>query len=345
MKSRITEASPFGLLTPLLVCLVVVSCSPVPASDDNAAPSRELTADEIGALKAAALAGDSEAESDLAFAHEEGRGIPIDRTAAIEGHRKAAHQGVLASQAALGRILLNGIGTPKQPFRGLGWLRKAALAGEPNAQALLGVTFLHGIGRSLLLPDVEKAQKWLLAASEQGNPQANYDLATLYFQNDMDRERGMVFLRKAVDQAQPQAHTLLARLHAEGRGVRLDEAESIRLLRRAAELGDPAGQNEYAVALREGLRVERDLAQSFHWFQKAAWSGLIDAQFNLGLAYVRGTGVEEDRVRGVAWLEVCRDATYRAAIRALGTARDGLTPAQLDAAEELHRAFVARLGE
>lgn len=50
-------------------------------------------------------------------------------------------------------------------------------------------------------------------------------------------------------------------------------------------------------------------------------------------------------MRGVAWLEVCRDETYRDAVRALGTARDGLTPAQLDAAEELHREFVARLGE
>jgi hypothetical protein len=269
--------------------------------------------------------------------------MPADPAAAIEWHRKAAKQGIIASQVALGRSFFEGVGTRKQPLRGLYWLRKAALAGEPNAQALLGATFLHGFGRRTIRPDNDKAEQWLLAASEQGVARAKYDLATLYFRMD-EGERGLTWLREAVDQDHPQAHTLLSTLYGEGRGVPRDEAESIRLLRRAAELGDPAAQNEYGVALRDGSRVGSDAHQSFQWFEKAARSGYTDAQFNLALAYLRGTGVGQDRVRGVAWLEVCRDETYRDAIRELGSARNGLTPEQLEAAEQLHQQIAASLG-
>jgi TPR repeat protein len=330
-----------------LLCLVVLGCGSESAVHDSRpqhdeAGAAESDARPIDQLREAAAGGDPEAQSELAFAYQAGRGMPADPAAAIEWHRKAAKQGVIASQAALGRCLLKCIGTRPQPIRGVYLLRKAALAGEPNAQALLGATFLHGFGRTTIRADYDKAEKWLLAASEQGVAQAQYDLARLYFKLDAD-ERGLAWLREAVDQRHPQAHTLFSTLYREGRGVSQDEVESIRLLRRAAELGDPAAQNEYGVALRDGSRVGSDAHQSFQWFEKAARSGYIGAQFNLALAYLHGTGVKQDRVRGVAWLEVCRDKTSRDAIRKLGTARKGLTPGQLEAAEQLHQQIAASL--
>jgi TPR repeat protein len=336
-------------LASTLLCLVLLGCPSDSVVHDSGPQHDEAGAAEsdavpIDELRTAAEGGDPEAQSELAFAHQAGRGMPADPAAAIEWHRKAAKQGVIASQAALGRCLLKGVGTWKQPLRGVHWLRKAALAGEPNAQALLGATFLHGFGRRLIRADNDEAEKWLLAASEQGVAQAKYDLATLYFRMDTD-ERGLAWLREAVDQGQPQAHTLLSTLYREGRGVPRDEAESIRLLRRGAELGDPDAQNEYGVALRDGSRVASDPQQSFQWLEKAAWSGYVYAQFNLALAYLHGTGAERDRVRGVAWLEVCRDETYRKAIRELGSARNGLTPEQLEAAEQLHQQIAASLGD
>jgi TPR repeat protein len=260
----------------------------------------------------------------------------------IELLRQSANLGDIEAQAALGRHYLGGDGTDTQPLRGLYWLRRAAQAGEPDAQALLGASFLHGIGRALLRADQTKAEKWLLAASEQGVAQAQYDLATLYFGLDAN-EQGLLWLQKAIAQNHAKAHTLLSSLYHTGRRVPLDDEESIRLLRRAAELGDPDAQNQFGMALREGSRLEKDPHESFEWFQKAAWSGFTDAQFNLGLAYFRGTGVEQDRVRGVAWLEVCRDKTHRGAIRELGRARSELSAMQRSAAEELHREIATQL--
>jgi TPR repeat protein len=217
-----------------LLCLVVLGCASEPAVIDQ--------------LRAAAEAGDPEAQSELAFAYQTGRGVPADQAAGAEWHRKAAEQGVVASKAALGRCMLKGVGTESQPIRGVHLLRQAALAGDPNGQALLGATFLHGFGRRTIRPDKHKAEKWLLAASEQGVAQAQHDLATLYFKMD-ENEKGLMWLREAVDQDHPEAHMLLSTIYQEGRGVPQDEAEAIRLLRRGAELGDPQAQNEYGVAL------------------------------------------------------------------------------------------------
>jgi TPR repeat protein len=330
-----------------LLCLVALGCASEPAARDSRpqraeAGAAESVARAIDGLKTAAEAGDPEAQSELAFAYQAGRGVPADQAAGVAWHGKAAKQGVVASQAALGRCLLRGVGARPQPIRGVHLLRQAALAGEPNAQALLGATFLHGYGRRMIRPDDDKAEKWLLAASEQGVAQAKFDLATLYFRMD-ENEQGLAWLREAVDQDHPEAHTLLSTIYREGLGVPQDEKESMRLLRRAARLEDPEGQNAYGVALRDGTRVESDAQQSFQWFEKAAWGDYTEAQLNLGLAYVHGIGVERDQVRGVAWLEVCRDVTYRGAIRALGSARDGLTREQLEAAEQLHREIAASL--
>jgi TPR repeat protein len=299
--------------------------------------------ESLALLREAAEAGDPKAQSQLAFAYQEGSGVEVDPAAAAEWHRKAAEQGQVASQTALGRALLEGTGVPKQQLRGVHWLREAAYAGDPEAQAMLGAVFVYGIGRSRVRPNDAKAQKWLLSASEQGVAQAQYDLAVLYLKRDATQD-GLVSLRKAVAQDHPQAQTLLSSLFREGRGVPQNEAESLRLLRRGAELGDPEAQNEYGVALRDGTRVERDLPESFRWFEKAAMSGNIDAQFNLGRAYFYGAGVKQDRVRGVAWLEVCRAETYRDAIRELGRVRGQLTPAELAAVEGVRQEITANLG-
>jgi len=336
-KSFDTARSGARLLPILPLCLVVFGCASAPGVSDG----RDARA--IEQLMTAAEAGDRQAQSELAFAYQTGRGVPADQAAGVEWHSKAAEQGVMASKAALGRCLLKGVGTRAQPIRAASVLREAALAGEPNAQAQLGALFVHGFGRRTIRPDFDKAEKWLLAASEQGVAQAQYDLAQLYFDKDA-QEQGLAWLREAIEQDHPgAAYALLSTHYLEGDDVPQDEAESLRLLRRGAELGDAAAQNEYGVALREGSRVEKDVQQSVQWFEKAAWGDYTKAQVNLGRAYAHGIGVERDPVRGVAWLEVCRDLNDRDAIRALGSARKGLTREQLDAAEQLHQEFAAKL--
>jgi len=329
-----------------MVCTLFAAGCSTPAEDRGLrALEAEVTPREIAQLQKEAESGDPTAQRLLAFAYQEGRGVALDHAAAIEWHKKAAKEGELDSQAALGRYFITGMGgTQKQPFRGLFWLRKAAHAGNADAQALLGVCYLHGVGRSLLRANQEKAEKWLKAASDQGVAQAKYDLATLYYRRE-DYGQTAKWLEKAAAQDHPLAHTLLSTLYQEGQGVAVDEAESVRLLRRAAVLGDPVSQTDLGVALREGSRLAQNARESYEWFEKAAAQGYVDGQFNLALAYLNGTGVNQDRVRGVAWLEICRDKNSRDAIRTLGWARKGLTPDQLQAARGLQEKLAANSPE
>ena len=332
-----------GLRAWMACTLIFAGCSTLGEDRTLRVLEAEDAPPKIARLEKEAESGDPTAQSLLAFAYQEGRGVPVDHAMAVELHQKAAKQGEVASQAALGRYFITGMGgTMKQPRRGLFRLLEAAEAGNPDAQALLGRTYLHGFGRNLIPGNEKKAEKWLKAASDQGVALADYDLATLYYGRE-DYAQTAKWLEKAVAQDQPQAHTLLSTLYRGGYGVAVDEAESVRLLRRAAVLGDPEAQTDLGVALREGSRLAPNARESFEWFEKAAAQGDIDGQFNLALAYLNGTGVSQDLVRGVAWLEICREENFRDAIRALGWARGRLTPDQLQAVPELQEKLAANL--
>jgi TPR repeat protein len=206
------------------------------------------------------------------------------------------------------------------------------------------MVYLRGIGRRFVKPDPAEAKKWLTAAAEQGFAQAQYDLATLYFDAG-DAETGMHWLQRAVAQEQTEALTMLSHRYRDGDGFAADAARSAELLRRAAALGDPVAQTELGVALREGEGMARNASESVAWFEKAAIQGYTESQYNLGLAYARGTGVDPDPVRGVAWLEICVEERHREAIRAVSPVRRQLSPDQREAAAELREQLMARLPE
>ena len=71
--------------------MVFAGCSTLPVPEAEDAPP------EIVRLEKAAKSGDPAALSGLAFAYQEGRGVPVDHAAAIVLHREAADRGEVAS--------------------------------------------------------------------------------------------------------------------------------------------------------------------------------------------------------------------------------------------------------
>lgn len=103
--------------------------------------------EDIEETWAAAVAGDSEAQYNLAMLARYG---PEDRRAELR----------------------------KKPRRGRSWLRVAAEAGNPDAQLALGRTYEHG---EYTLANHSEAVKWYTLAAEQGNPLAQWRLGLLHF--------------------------------------------------------------------------------------------------------------------------------------------------------------------
>jgi len=73
-----------------------------------------------------------------------GRGLPQDEALAAEWYRRAAEQGVVAAQYALGSAYLGGFGVEQNIPEAQMWLNLAAEQGEFMAARQLGVLYLEG---------------------------------------------------------------------------------------------------------------------------------------------------------------------------------------------------------
>lgn len=124
---------------------------------------------------------------------------------------------------------------------------------------------------------------------------------------------------QAATKGEPEAHTLIARIHAEGHGVRKDPALAIKWFERAAELGDPEGAFALGLLHIEGRGVKKDVDAAAAMFEKAARTGHVWANYNLGLMYLSGRGKPENPIRGAQHLAYAAEKGVPAAQYDLAT--------------------------
>ena len=93
-------------------------------------------------------------------------------------------------------------------------------------------------------PTAAQVAQWR-AASEKGDPEAQYNLGLCYFN---------------------------------GWGVVKDLEQAVLWYRRAAEQGDADAQNNLGVCYEKGLGVPKDLEQAVLWYRRAAEQGSERAQ-------------------------------------------------------------------
>ncbi len=123
---------------------------------------------------------------------------------------------------------------------------------------------------------------------------------------------------RAAAKGDPQAHTLVGRIYAEGLGVGKDEVVAARWYARAAELGDTEAAFALGLQLAEGRGIEKVGAAAANMFEKAAATGHPYANYNLGLLFLNGDGKPEN--------------PHRAAMHITYAAEKGVTAAQYDLA-------------
>ncbi|MDX1593337.1 MAG: hypothetical protein R3298_03745 [Gammaproteobacteria bacterium] len=90
-------------------------------------------AEPVDALRAAALAGDAEAQARLGSRLYRGDGVPRDLVAAFRWLLRAAEQGSVTAQTGLAVLYYNGEGTPQHLVEALKWALIAADSGDADA--------------------------------------------------------------------------------------------------------------------------------------------------------------------------------------------------------------------
>lgn len=129
----------------------------------------------------------------------------------------------------------------------------------------------------------------------------------------------LAFAQKAAAKGDPQAHTLIGRLHAEGFGVPKDVAAAARWYTKAGELGDHEGSFALGVLHATGEGVAKSFDQAAQLFEVAARKGHALANYNLALLFLKGSGKPHNPHRAFEHMRYAAEQGVVAAQYDLGT--------------------------
>ena len=186
------------------------------------------------------------------------------------------------------------------------------------AQLYLGRRYAKGTGVD---KDEKEAAHWFRLAADQGNAEAQRNLAFAIFHGrgvPRDDAEGIRRLRLAADGADAPAQRQLGYHFAIGHGVPADEKEAVRWFRLAADQNDVFAQYNLAFALASGRGVPTDQSEAVHWYQLAAEQGMPEAQCALGLAYEHGLGAPVDYEKSVYWNRLAAEQAHAESCSNLG---------------------------
>jgi len=132
------------------------------------------------------------------------------------------------------------------------------------------------------------------------------------------------------------AQMAMARACFETRPPRTDEG--MRWLKKAVEQGDPQAQFHYARNLLL-VRGQSAIAESMQWLTRSAEQGYDDAQYQLGLVLYEGELAPRDNVAGAQWVYLAADQGHVEARRLLKELQIILKPQEMTDARQRADAF------
>jgi TPR repeat protein len=153
---------------------------------------------------------------------------------------------------------------------------------------------------------------------------------------------------KAAQQGDPQAHTLVGRIFAEGAGTARDVALAGKWYARGAELGDAQAMFAYGLLLAEGQGVAKDRGAAAQMFEAAAVRRHPLANYNLALLFLAGDGKPENPYRGFMHMRFAAESGVVEAqydLATLYSTGTGVDPNAFEAAKWYGKAAAAGYGE
>lgn len=165
----------------------------------------------------------------------------------------------------------------------------------------------------------QKRLSYTLQAARQGDPQAQYEAALLYYHGKgvpKDWQQSFDYLTSAAQTGHVRALNTLGALYCAGHGTEKNLARALACYQRAAEQGDFEGMVNTAVLYR---MVQKDDAQAFAWMKKAADGGSPLGQRMLAEFYYAGIGTEIDKQTGLKYYALAAQQAEPIAVAFLKT--------------------------
>ncbi|NJM92947.1 MAG: sel1 repeat family protein, partial [Rhodospirillaceae bacterium] len=167
--------------------------------------------------------------------------------------------------------------------------------------------------------------EWIESA-KAGDAHAQHGLGMLYEMGQgvpyADPKAASEWYQKAATQNYAPAINNLARLYADGRGVKQDVPKAIELWSKAAEAGNTTARFNLGLQYAAGVGVKKDMKKAAEYLLQAAESGLPEAQFAVAGYYRDGTGVPKDMDAARQWYDRAASAGFEPARKELAAIDD-----------------------
>jgi len=272
-------------------------------------------AEAVRWYRKAAEQGNLWGQNALGSMYQLGMGVKQDYAEAVKWFRKSAKQGNASAQNLLGKAYALGTGVKKNYTEAVKWYRKAAMQDYADAEYKLSVMYSKGQG---VKRDLGAAARWRQMAAEQGHAEAQALLGAMYYFGKNYVEAGMWFL-KAAAQGNSKAQTALGTMFYDGKGVKQDYAEAARWLIKGSEIGNAEAQLLLGKMYYYGKGVKQNYAEAAKWYFKAAAQRNTKSQLFLGTMYYEGKGVKQDYAEAAKWSRKAAEQGYADAQSLLGT--------------------------
>ncbi|MEI6335167.1 MAG: tetratricopeptide repeat protein [Methylococcaceae bacterium] len=290
----------------------------------------ELHTQAISEMQQQANNGDAQAQFDLAYCFAHGRGIQKNTELAFNWNQKAAEQGLVNAQLAMGFYYFLDV-DEKQTKRLIDRdMLEFALNNPPSPDPLeLGVSLAWKTDIKQRA-DAELAFAWFKKAAEQGCAEAQYWLARCYYDGlgiEQSGELAFEWFKKSAEQGFSESQYSLALCYSNGTGVEQSNELAFEWITKAVgadktELYFPFGGEAY-LFLSDlyfcGKGVEKNNELYYKWFEKAAENGNVEAKkhfkelfFGAGIGYRTGQhdGEEFEIIPELAFELFCKAANY-----------------------------------
>jgi TPR repeat protein len=191
--------------------------------------------------------------------------LHTDPRQVLPGLSLLAHDGDSQAQLLLGQLLINGVGTSRDPDRAFHWFKTAAEARLPMAINMVGRCHEYGLGTPV---DLEEAARWYHRAATFDCDWAIYNYAHLLASGrgvPRDRAAAFVWFRLAASRGHARAMHFLGQYYEHGWETPVDRSTAFAWYKRSAEGGDFRGQCSHASVLAE----EGHVSEAVHWLRLA----------------------------------------------------------------------------
>lgn len=167
-------------------------------------------------------------------------------------------------------------------------------------------------GKLLKQNDIEKAVEWYQTSTNVTNGEATYFVALCLLKGDFgankDTQKGIDYLKKAINLGSSDAMYELGITHYNGLNVKVDEKEGLYYLNKAISYNNKNAL--YALGL---VNLKSNPKKAFDYLNKASELGKIEAMYDLGVMYAEGNGILKDMIKAKYWISKAYNSGYEKA--------------------------------